>query len=85
MKFRAGDVCEVVPARAAAIPYVGLIVTIAGHVLTTRKGLEFYTVQELSPHWFAHDELRLLRPPSWDSWITDTRDVERESKRPVLA
>lgn len=25
-------------------------------------------------------ELRLRRPPSWDRWLYDTRDVERECK-----
>ena len=31
------------------------------------------------------ENLRLKRPPGWNSWLFDTRDVEREQREPAHA
>lgn len=80
MKFKRGDVVELVDSYPGD-RWLGTEFMIAGP-------LQFHPlagclVHQLerdgdSSHFAPPENLRLKRPPSWDSWIYDTRDVERE-------
>lgn len=66
-RFKSGDVCVVVNSIGACPEESGTTVTVSALVHVQSDGTEFYTVDELSPHWFAHYELRLI-PPSTDDF-----------------
>lgn len=87
MKFKPGDLCVIVSARAYP-DFVG-----RECVLSHRDEyfgewiLEFADGARPSPdgYYTLPDRcLRLKRPPSWDAWIFDTRDVEYEARRQVM-
>jgi Neuraminidase (sialidase) len=84
MKFRVGDVCEIIFSTCGN---AGKECTIVRDLLLhPRSGELVYTIEvHGSPSGHKHglwsalpSSLRLKRPPSWDSWITDTREVENE-------
>ncbi len=96
MKFRVGDLCEIVAPDSPLYHGRECVVTALAQwmddVVYCESGKDaqpgmFYTIfiPEGGRAYALEHELRLKRPPSWDSWIHDTRDVEREHKQPVTA
>ncbi len=97
MKFKPGDVCAIVaqPGCRLCQPYHGMQCTVetpvAPHPMWARccTGVRLsepaYGVGCANGEKIAVEEsqLRLIRPPGWDKWIFDTRDVEREQSTPV--
>ena len=86
MKFKVGDVCEIIKAEVE-LQMVGCECTIVGGpepcfgneyigwVIEVPK----FRSRHPSGDWCARPEfLRLKRPPSWNKWLYDTRDVEPE-------
>lgn len=81
-KFRVGDVCIYIDEAAnpkmvnAECVIVGLCDENTGDHLCEFPGFPSPISTGL---WACFGyQLRLKRPPSWDKWITDTREVERE-------
>lgn len=89
MKFKVGDVCEIVldesisqywrSSHGAIVTIVALAKPACGHnyYLTDlfHGGRRDVEVRE--------DLLRLKRPPSWSQWIYDVSQIEHENKQPV--
>lgn len=84
-RFRVGDVVEIVDhplfVNKHCRKYIGHVGALLEHM-----GDGYWLVdgatEAVNRRTCEHHEctLRLRRPPSWDQWITDTRDVERECK-----
>ena len=88
MKFKVGDVCVIV---ATAIPEwaSGMECTITGeedwqHAMSGPVFAYRITLSNGVNATAVRSVLRLKRPPSWDKWIYDTRDVDTPNKQPEI-
>lgn len=87
-RFRVGDVCELVNPTGARWmeKHVGLTVVILGvrdtgfGPTSIAFGDTVYALEGAPKRLEYLEEryLRLRRPPSWDTWLYTTKDVERE-------
>lgn len=92
MKFKLGDLCEVVASNGFTSINTGCFVVIIGFRDIPSMSMRFdgepmYLVSGSRNGVVAFEEsrLRLRRPPSWDLFIFDTSHVEHENKQPVSA
>lgn len=96
MKFRVGDLCTLIAPHAPefhgrdcmvlalAVPMDDVYSMRTQELLPPGMFYEIDVAGDGLAYVLEH-ELRLKRPPSWDTWILDTRHVEHETKTPVLA
>lgn len=94
MNFKPGDVCEIVhPKTRPELKGFECEVVDAAHQHSHLPmfGHNIQVRGVLAPDhprgWFFAEpyQLRLKRPPSWDSWIYDTREVRTSNDQPVSA
>ena len=92
MKFKVGDVCEILRVCGCdmCVPWHGLECTViqvvgppnGAHFCFGRGALENCMIYRIDHQGrrvtVSEDELRLKRPPSWNSWIFDTAPVRGE-------
>jgi hypothetical protein len=88
MKFKRGDVCEIIdgPGFRRLRSLIGDECVVVGPWPGEQTTPPSYVIDVGGYLCGAYEHLlRLKRPPSWDKWIFDTRDVKHETKTPVLA
>ena len=95
MKFKVGDLCVIVatPGCSFCQPYHGMQCTVGKLIVQpeTPEWVRCCTLQPFTEPVYGVDcangqrlaieesQLRRRRPPSWDKWIFDTRDVQDEA------